>query len=81
MACVLNPAFWVYLIFLIAGISIMRIVVPWFIGFFGFPDPVGRVIMIILWAVIAALGVYFLVGLFGCLFSGGGLGSLAFPHR
>ena len=79
MSCVLNPAFWVYLIFLIAAIAIIRIAVPWIVAFFGFPDPIPRVIMIILWAVIAAAGVYFLFGLFGCLFSGGGL-SMSFPH-
>lgn len=81
MACILNPAFWVYLICMIGFIMIIRLVVPWFVSFFGFPEPVVSVIMIILWVVIACLGVYFLFGLLGCLFSGGGIGgALTFPH-
>jgi hypothetical protein len=81
MSCLLNPAFFVYLIVLIGAVAIMRIVFPWFISFFGLPDPIGRILMIILWVVIACLGVYFLFGLLGCLFSGGGLGgALTFPH-
>lgn len=80
MACVLNPAFWVYLIVLIGGISIIKIIIPWVITFFGLPDPLGRILMIILWIVIACLGVYFLFGLFSCMFSAGGVGLPAFPH-
>lgn len=81
MACVFNPAFWVYLIVLIGGISIIKIIIPWVITFFGLPDPLGRILMIILWIVIACLGVYFLFGLLSCLFSGGGIGgALTFPH-
>lgn len=49
MACFLNPAFWVYLICLIVAIAILKIVVPWFVSFFELPDPIGRIIMIILW--------------------------------
>jgi hypothetical protein len=81
MACVLNPAFWVYLIVMIAMIMIIRIVVPWIVGFFGFPAPIPQVIMIVLWAVIACMGVYFLFGLLSCLFSSGaGLSFPTFPH-
>ncbi len=82
MACILNPALWVYLIILIGGIMIMRIVIPWFVSFFAFPAPIGQVIMIILWIVIACAGVYFLFSLLGCFFSGG-LSLPAFPtqHR
>lgn len=81
MACILNPAFWVYLIVLIGGVAIMRIVIPWIIAFFQLPAPVAQVLMIILWIVIACAGVYFLFGLLSCLFSGGGsLGMPAFPH-
>jgi hypothetical protein len=80
MACVLNPAFWVYIIILIGGIAILKIVFPWFISFFEIPDPLGRILMIILWIVIACAGVYFLFGLFQCIFSGGGGGLPAFPH-
>lgn len=80
MACVLNPAFWVYLICLIGFVMIIRIVVPYVVAFFGFPEPVTSVIRIILWIVIACLGVYFLFGLIGCMFSAGGVGLPSFPH-
>ena len=80
MSCILNPAFWVYLICMIGFIAILKIVVPWFVTFFELPDPVGRVIMIVLWVVIACLGIYFLFGLLSCMFSGGGIGLPAFPH-
>lgn len=75
MSCILNPGFWTYLIILIAGIMIIRIVFPWIISFFGFPAPIPQVLGIILWAIIACAGVYFIFELFGCLFSGG----LSFP--
>jgi hypothetical protein len=79
MACFTSPDFWVYLIMLIGGIVIIRIVIPWVISFFGFPDPIGRVLMIVLWIVIACAGVYFLFALFGCF---GGLHAPTFPtHR
>jgi hypothetical protein len=78
MACVLNPALWVYLIVMIGMIMIARIVVPWFVSFFAFPAPIAQVIMIILWIVIACFGVYFLFGLLGCF---GSLNFPAFPHR
>jgi hypothetical protein len=79
MACFTNPDFWVYLIMLIGGIVIIRIVIPWVISFFGFPDPIGRVLMIVLWIVIACAGVYFLFALFSCF---GGLHAPTFPtHR
>ena len=71
MSCVLNPALWVYLIVMIGMIMIIRIVIPWFISFFAFTAPIGQVIMIILWIVIACMGVYFLFGLLSCLGSGG----------
>lgn len=79
MACILNPAFWVYIVVLIAGVAIMRVVIPWIISFFGLPAPVAQVIMIILWAVIACAGIYFLFGLLSCLF-GSGLVFPTFPH-
>ncbi len=66
MSCVLNPGFWVYLIILIGGIIILRKVFPWFVSFFGFPEPVGSVLMIILWIVIACVGVYFFFAILGC---------------
>lgn len=82
MACILNPAFWVYLIVMIAGIMIMKIVVPWIVTFFELPATVAQIVMIVLWAVIACMGVYFLFGLLSCLFStGASLSFPTFPHR
>jgi len=81
MACILNPAFWVYLVAMIAGIMIMKIVVPAAVAFFEFPPWLSQVIMIILWAVIVCMGIYFLFGLLSCLFSAGaGLSFPVFPH-
>lgn len=73
MACLVNPALWVQIIVIIALVSIIRIIVPWLMGFFGFPAPVVQIINIVLWAGIAIAGVYLLVGLFGCMLGGGGL--------
>ncbi len=79
MQCIMNPGFWTYLIVLIGGIMIIRIVFPWIVSFFGFPDPIGRVLMIILWIVIACAGIYFLFALFSCF---GGFSLPTFPaHR
>ncbi len=80
MACVMNPGFWVYLIFLVAAVMIIRLAVPAIIGFFGFGGIVAQIIMIILWAVIAAAGVYFLFEVLSCVFSGG-FPSLPGPGR
>jgi|HubBroStandDraft_6_1064221.scaffolds.fasta_scaffold246993_4 hypothetical protein len=81
MACFLNSAFWAYLIFMIAGIMIIRIVIPWVVGFFAFPAPIPQIIAIVLWAVIAYLGIMFLFGLLSCMFStGAGFSFPTFPH-
>jgi hypothetical protein len=81
MACFLNPSLWIYIIVLIALVSIIKIVFPWFVGFFQIPAPLGQILMIVMWAVIAIAGVYFLFQLFSCVFSGG-LPSLGAPlHR
>ena len=77
MSCVLNPQLWIYIIVLIGGISIAKIIIPWAIGFFELPAQIAQVVMIILWIVIACAGVYFLFELLGCFFSGGGL---SLPH-
>jgi hypothetical protein len=78
MSCILNPGFWTYIIILIGGIMIIRILIPWIIAFFSLPEPIAQIIMIILWIVIACAGVYFLFELFGCIFGGSG-GGLSFP--
>jgi len=66
---------------LIGGIMIIRIVIPWFISFFAFPEPIGQVLNIILWIVIACAGVYFLFALFSCIFAGGFHLPSFQPHR
>ncbi len=79
MSCIMNPGFWTYLIVLIGGIMIIRIVFPWIISFFEFPDPIGRILMIVLWVVIACAGVIFMFALFSCF---GGVSMPIFPsHR
>lgn len=80
MTCVMNPGFWIYIIFLIGGIAIIKIIIPWAIAFFELPDPLARILMIVLWMFIAAAGVYFLFELFGCVFSGGGLSLPRIPR-
>jgi hypothetical protein len=55
MSCVLNPAFWTYIIILIGGIMVVRLLVPWFITFFKIPEPVSGIIEIIVWVVIACI--------------------------
>jgi hypothetical protein len=81
MSCLTNPQLWISIIVLIAIVSIIKIVFPWAIGFFGIPAPLGQILMIIMWAVIAIAGVYFIIELFSCVFSGG-LPSLGVPlHR
>jgi predicted membrane channel-forming protein YqfA (hemolysin III family) len=77
MACFTNPGFWVYLIVLIGLISIAKILFPWIVSFFGFPAPVPQILMIILWVVIACIGVYFLFAIIGCF---GSLSVPSFPH-
>ena len=82
MSCVLSPGFWVYLIFLVAAIMIIRAALPAIIAFFGFGPLIAQILMIVLWAIIAAAGVYFIFGLFACLFSGGfAFPTFPPPHR
>ena len=71
MACVMNPAFWVYIIFLVAAIMIVRLVLPAAASFFGAGPLVMQILMIILWAIILAAGVYLIFELFSCIFSSG----------
>jgi hypothetical protein len=71
MACIANPQLWVYVIFLVAGIMIIRLVIPAALAFFGLGGIAAQVVMIILWACIAAAGVYLMAELFQCAFSGG----------
>jgi hypothetical protein len=61
----------VWIICVIALISILKIVLPWLGSML--PSPVAQIIQIILWAIIAIIVVYFIFTLFGCLLGGGGL--------
>ena len=79
MSCVMNPSLWIYLIWMIVGIGIAKIAIPWIISYFELPDPLGRIIMLILWGAIAVAGVIFLFGLLSCFFGGGGLSLPSFP--
>ena len=68
----------IWIIEIIAMVMIIRIVVPWAEGFFGFPAIVVQIISIVLWAVIAIWGVMILWSLFSCF----GAGHLSLmPHR
>jgi len=77
MSCLVNPSLWVNIILIIALVSIIRIIVPWLVGFFGFPAPIVQIINVVLWAVIAIAGIYLLFELLGCVF--GGAGGLHMP--
>jgi len=69
----------VWIVMVIALVSVIRLVIPWLESWAGLPAPVTAIINIIIWAVIAIFAIYVIFVLLGCLFSGGGL-SL-FPHR
>jgi membrane protein DedA with SNARE-associated domain len=61
----------VWIVIVIALISILRIVVPWLAGIVSLPGPVIAIINIVIWAVIAIAAIYIIFGLLSCLFTGG----------
>jgi len=77
MSCLVNPNLWIDIIVIIAMVAIVRVLVPWLVGFFALPAPIISIINIVLWAVIAIAGVYLLFDLLGCVF--GGTGGLRLP--
>lgn len=67
----------VWLIVVVAVVTIIRLLVPFLTGLIGLPI-VGQIINIVLWAVVAIMCVYIVFELIGCLLGGGGM--LHFPH-
>jgi hypothetical protein len=57
----------IWLVVLIAVVSIVRLVIPWLLNFFGLGGIVAQIIMIVLWAVVAIIGIRILFLLAGCL--------------
>jgi hypothetical protein len=71
----------VWIIIVIALVSIIRIVIPWIQAFAGIPEPIIAIINIIIWAIIAIAALYIIFGLLSCLFAGGaGLHMPALPR-
>jgi len=67
----------VWLIIIIAVVSIINLLVPFLTGLIGFPV-VGQIINIVLWAFVAIMVVYIIFSLLGCLLGAGG--GLHFPR-
>jgi hypothetical protein len=67
----------IWLIVVGAVIAIIKLLVPWLDSFTGMPI-VGRILMIVLWAIIAIVILTAIFGLLSCLLGGGG--SFGFPR-
>ena len=67
----------VWLIIVVAIVAIIRLLVPFLDSMTGIPI-IGRVLEIVLWAIVAIMILYVIFGLLGCLFGSGG--GLHFPH-
>lgn len=59
----------VWLIIVGAIVACIKLLVPWVSGLVN--PIVGQIIMIILWAIVAIMVVYFIFGLLGCLVGAG----------
>lgn len=68
----------VWLIVVIAIVSIIRLLVPYLMGLIGIPI-VAQIINIVLWAVVAIMCVYIIFALISCLIGSGG-GLMHFPR-
>ena len=68
----------IWLIIIIAIVAIIRLLIPVLDSMTGIPI-IGRVLEIVLWAVVAIMILYVIFGLLGCLFGSGG--GLHFPTR
>lgn len=68
----------IWIIIVVAIISIIRLLVPFLLSLIGLPI-VGAIINIILWAIVAIMCVYIIFALLSCLLGGGGV--LHFPTR
>lgn len=60
----------IWLIMVIAVVSIIRLLVPYLTGLIGIPI-VAQIINIVLWAVVACMAVYIIFALISCLIGGG----------
>jgi len=78
--------FLIWCVWVIVIVTILRLVVPWITSFFGIPI-LGQILAIILWGIIAIIGIILVFSLLSCLGGiGGGLslfprmhGGLLFP--
>jgi hypothetical protein len=67
----------VWLIVVSAVVAIIKLVIPFLDSLTGMPI-IGRILMIVLWAVVAIAVVIIVFGLLSCLL--GGSGTLGFPR-
>lgn len=63
----------IWLIVVIAVVSIIRLLVPYLTGLIGIPL-VAQIVNIVLWAVVACMAVYIIFALISCLIGGMHLG-------
>jgi hypothetical protein len=70
----------IWIIEVVALIMIIRLVLPWAISFFALPGIVVAILNIVLWAIIAIVGVIIIFDLFSCILSGGGGGFSLMPR-
>jgi hypothetical protein len=68
----------IWLIVVIAIVSIIRLLVPYLMSLIGIPL-VAEIINIVLWAVVAIMCVYIIFALISCLLGAGG-GLMHFPR-
>ena len=68
----------IWVIVIAAIVAVIRLLVPYLTSLIGFPI-IGRIIEIVLWAVVAIAVVYLIFGLLGCLMGSGG--DLHLPSR
>lgn len=61
----------IWLIVVIAVVSVIRLLVPYLTGLIGVPL-IGQIINIVLWAVVAIMCVYIIFALLACLLGAGG---------
>lgn len=61
----------VWIVIVIALVSILRAVIPWIESWAGLPSIVITVLNIVIWAVIAIAALYIIFGILSCVFSGG----------
>jgi len=68
----------IWVVVIAAIVAVIRLLVPYLTSLIGFPI-IGRIIEIVLWAVVAIAVVYLIFGLLGCLMGSGG--GLHLPSR